>query len=120
MLPFGGQSSPGSTVAPLMTGAGFTIETTAVARLLAGFGSAVAAPIVAVRFTGPDDGHIVPTFTAMAVVSPTAIAGLLHDIVPAPPTGGAVHIQPAGALTDLNVSVAGTVLVTTMLLAGDA
>ena len=83
----------------------------AVTRLLDGFGSTVEDVTSAVsEMTTPEE---VPafTFTTTMIVAgaPTARVATEQDTVPVPPTEGALQVQPAGALTETNVVLDGTV-----------
>ena len=104
---------------PVMLGAGLTTVVVKLAPLLNGFGSGVsevAFPDVdsVIPFTS---GQFTPTVTASAATSPAAIDAFEHVIAPLPPIAGVEHAQPAGAASDANPVFAGTLCVTTTLLA---
>jgi hypothetical protein len=88
--------------------------------LLAGTGSGGAAATVAVLVrTVPSVVPLATTAdTAIVAVSPDAMVAFEHETVPVAPTAGAVQVQPAGALTLVKSTAAGSGSVTTTVAAG--
>src|SRR5207302_4955899 len=102
-----------------MPGAGLTTVVVKLAPLLNGFGSGVsdvAFPDVdsVLPFTS---GQFTPTVTSNAAASPAGIEAFEQVIAPLPPIAGVEHDQPAGAESEANPVFAGTLCVTTTLLA---
>src|SRR5215470_14934172 len=91
----------------------------AVAVLLAVFGSFVALAAVAVLVMVAPLATLLLSLTTMVKVAVSALAtvALEKTTLPVPPTGGVVAVQPAGAVAETKVVLAGTASVTVALLA---
>src|SRR2546423_2857235 len=104
-----------------IVGAGFTTDSTMLARLLAGSGSSVEEAAVATTATlagaGFGNGQASAAVNASAAVSPTAIAAFEQAMI-----GGMerLHIHPSGgAVTDVTAIPAGSAMLTTGAFTGD-
>jgi hypothetical protein len=119
ILWLGGHDAGGNAFMAVITGAGFTALVVTPARLLAGFGSAVAELTVAPNERTPDagTGHATATVTEMIAFSPLAIVPLVQLMVPDAPAAGAVQVHPAGRLAAVRVVDAGRLCVITALAA---
>src|SRR5436190_2558684 len=94
--------------------AGPVMNVLAVDELLFATGSPVVALTEAVLLTKPPGSAVMCTTSMKPADAPLASVGVVQLTVPPPPTAGAVHDHPAGALTETNVSPAdnGSVSVT--------
>src|SRR5215470_13173704 len=86
----------------------------AVAVLLPAFGSVVALAAVAVLVMVAPLPTLALTLSTMVKVAvvPAANVALEKTTLPVPPTGGVVMVQPAGAVAETKVVLAGTASVT--------
>src|SRR2546428_42262 len=73
--------------------------------LLFGSGSVVVVEAEAVLAMVELLATLAPTCTTMVklAVAPAARVGLVEEMVPVPPTGGVVELQPAGAVSETKV-----------------
>jgi hypothetical protein len=93
---------------------------TAALGLLAALGSVVA-DLTAALFVITVAGGVAKftrTTSVNVALAPKARLGFVAVAVPVPPTGGVVTLQPAGAVSDTNVELAGITSVTLTLAAG--
>src|SRR5215213_4144034 len=82
----------------------------AVPLLLAPFGSVVVVAAVAVFVMTVPSATAAPTLTtSVNTALPGARVAFVHEMLPVPPTAGAVHDQPPGDASETNVVIAGTV-----------
>ncbi len=102
--------------------AGGTVLTAvvAVAELFAALGSVIAEVTVAVLLTdGTEAAVVVVTMLIVAVAPLFSMPASVQFTVPVAPTAGVVHTAPAGATMDAKFTVAGSVSLTMMAVAGD-
>jgi hypothetical protein len=88
---------------------GLRTSVVSVAELLPGSGSVVLEPMVAVLVIIPPTDVSGFTFTTRVKLRVAALArlGLMAVTVPVPPAASVVTVQPAGAVNDTRVALAG-------------